>query len=307
MNTIALTIEHLRTMMDRRYTLVYLDRSCNLNNSADILSECIKEKSATPLYDHVSDWFVDAECDRIAEIVEELKSTCSEQGYTTEQIEEFFAENEDAIREEIQSRDDSDVVATLLRNTDKIPVRVVMHSNYDCINSHYFEDTYYYHESYFGAMVDALNLNPSKVAETFRETGIKYEGEFPDRVERNGNELVSYLHFAIEISNSVSPANNLTFIAMVDIEQLYNNQFEITEVTLPKGNVCGLFSSGSGGGSILEMELLHDVTLKLHEKPYDYYALEIDAQTDRGYSIKQTYGVIDSFFGKPLTIKQQAA
>lgn len=307
MTTTALTIDIVSSLMDKSYTIVYIDYTMNFNNSLELVNECINEKSATPLYDHVAEWLSDTEYDAVEENISELKNKCTEQGYTDIEVEQFFNEYADTIRDEIYKRDDSNMVRQLLRNTAKIPVRVVMHSNYDCINSHYFEGTYHYHESYFGAMVDALNLNPSKVAETFKDVGINCEGEFPDKSERNGKELVSYLHFAIEISNSVSPANNLTFIAMVDLEQLCNSDFELTEVTLPKGNVCGLFSSVYGGGSILEMELLQDVSLKLDEKPYDYYSLEIDTDTNNGYSIKETYGVIDSFFGKPLTINKQVA
>lgn len=307
MTTTALTIDTVHNLMDKSYTLVYVDYTMNLNNSLAVINECIKEKSATPLYDHITDWFSDIESNTADEYLEELKTKCTEHDYSDTEVEQFFEEYKDAIRDEIYKRDDSNTFRQLLRNTAKIPVRVVMHSNYDCINSHYFEGTYCYHESYFGAMVDALNLNPSKVAETFEDAGINYEDDFPDKSERNGNELVSYHQLAVEISNSVSPANNLIFIAMVDLEQLHDNEFELTEVTLPKGNVCGLFSSVCGGGSILEMELLQDVTLKLDEKPYDYYSLEIDTDTHNGYSIKETYGVIDSFFGKPLTIKKQVA
>ena len=51
------------------------------------------------------------------------------------------------------------------KNTDEIRVRVEMLSNYECINSNWLEsqEGYRYKESYFGDMIDALNLNPSKV------------------------------------------------------------------------------------------------------------------------------------------------
>lgn len=307
MNTRALTIEQIHDMMDRSYTLAWLDRSNNLDNSADVISRCLKEKSADPLYEHCNDWFAEIESDRTHEIIEELKSKCIEQGYTDEVVEEFFAENHDAIREEIQSRDDSNILQTLLRNSDDMPIRVEMHSNYDCINSHYFESRYSYQESYFGAMVDALNLNPNKVAEVFADEGIEIDGEFPNIDERNGKELVSYEHFAIEISNSVSPANLLVFIGAISLQELYDAQFDIKQVTLPKGNVCGIFSSNCGGGSLMEMELLHDVTLELNAKPYDYYSLCLDADDNRGYALKEVYGVVDSFFGKPIQIINQAA
>ena len=54
-------------------------------------------------------------------------------------MEEFFEEHEEEIREEIYNRNDSDILKELIKNTDDIPVRVEMLSNYDCINSNWLE------------------------------------------------------------------------------------------------------------------------------------------------------------------------
>ncbi|OON98907.1 MAG: hypothetical protein ATN35_03180 [Epulopiscium sp. Nele67-Bin004] len=104
-------------------------------------------------------------------------------------------------------------------------------------------------------MVDALNLNPKRVKELFESEDIECVGEFPDLAERDGNELVSYDSFATEVSNSISPANLLTFMAKVDVSELYERGFAVDEITIPKGNSCGLYSASSGGGSLLEMVL----------------------------------------------------
>lgn len=306
MNTKILTIEHICAMMDARYTLVDLDHSCNLNNSVEVLAQCIKERSATPLYEHITDWFFDVENDRIAEVVEELKSTCSEQGYPYDQIEECFVAYEETIREQIQNRDDSDVEGTLLRNTADFPIRIEMHSNYDCINSHGFEDSYSYRQSYFGDMVDRLNLNPHQVEQTFRKNELECVGDFPNLVERNGHELVSYLQFAQEVSNSVSPANLLTFMATINVTELFRSEFTIGQVTISRGNCCGLYSPSSGGGAIMAMELQYDLTLSLKGRStYDYCSLQLDADPHRGYALKQVYGVEDHFFGKAVIISKE--
>ena len=306
MNTTVLTINQLYKLMDKHYTLVYLDSNCNLNSSAKILIDCIKEKSVTPLLEHISDCFAFYEQDRIAEIIEELKSTCSSQGYSNEQIDLFFKRNADTIREEIQNRDDSNVVEELLRNTNDMPIRIEMHSNYDCINSHYFEEQYSYSNTYFGDMVDRLNLNPHEVKRVFTEHGIKCEGNFPNLSDRNGNEAVNYLQFAQEISNSVSPANLLTFMANINVIELYKTEFSIGQITLPKGNCCGLYSPTHGGGSIMEMELQRNITISLKGiTNFDYCALQIDADTDNSYSLKNVYGVIDSFFGKTAILHKE--
>ncbi len=297
-----LTTDAVIAMMDKRYTLVYLERENNLDNSIEVLSECVKQKSVEPLYDHINDWFLDCEEDAVVAIIDGLKSDCEELGYSEEYVEEFFDTNDDAIRTEIYNRDDADRFDTLVSNTSLLPIRVELHSNYDCINSHYFEGSYLYKDSYFGDMVDALNLNPAKVQEVFGENGIKCEGDYPNLIERNGLEVVSYMDFAREIANSVTPANLLTFTAMIDVSHLSEHNFSLGSVTIPKGNFCGLYSPSQGGGSIMEMELLKDLTLKIGAEGYDYYSLKFDGDTQVSHSMKDVYGLLDTAFGKHINI-----
>lgn len=304
MNTQELTLNNVVECMQKAYTLTYTDYTTNLNNSMDIVLECLGKKSADPLFDFANEY---EQGEQVQQIIEELKESLSEQGYTQEQIETLFSDNEDAIRDEIYSRDDSDIVGALVRNTRDIAIRVELHSNYDCINSHHFEGCYSYEESYFGAMVDALNLNPRKVQERFKEVGIQTEGIFPDKAERNGSEWVGYIYFATEIENSSSPANLLTFVATLSLIDLYDAGFDLKDITLPENNVCGIFSSTYGGGSAMEMPLMKRVTIRLNEKPYDYFSLCIDADRDYGYSIKETYGVTDEFFGRTARIIKSVA
>ena len=299
-----LTFDNVVECMQKAYTLTYTDYTTNLNNRMDIVAECLGKKSAEPLYDFANEF---EQGEQLESIIEELKESLTEQGYTEEQIETLFSDNEDAIRDEIYSRDDSDIVGALVKNTRDIAIRVELHSNYDCINSHHFEGTYHYEESYFGAMVDTLNLNPRKVQERFNEIGIQTEGIFPDKAERNGSEWVGYIYFATEIMNSTAPANLLTFTATLRLSDLYDAGFDLKEITLPENNVCGIYSSTYGGGSAMEMPLLKRVTIRLNEKPYDYFSLCIDADRDNGYSIKDTYGVTDDFFGRPITVTKNIA
>ncbi|MFR9618943.1 MAG: hypothetical protein SNI12_05425, partial [Rikenellaceae bacterium] len=251
-----LTYKQVVEMMEKEYTLIYLDPSNNLNSLTQTLNDCITNKSVDDLFDQINYTYDEAEAYRKDEIVEELKAKCTEQGYSEEEIEEVFERYTIELRDEISERDSDGerLTETLLRNTDEQLVRIEMHSNYDCINSHQFERVYSYEQSYFGDMVDALCLNPSKVQSEFEGAGLKCEGAFPDKVERNGKEYVSYLSFATEISNSVTPANLLTFMGKLNIEELYKADFIVGQVTIPKGNCCGLYSPSNGGGSLMEME-----------------------------------------------------
>ncbi|MDH6341917.1 hypothetical protein M2480_000580 [Parabacteroides sp. PFB2-12] len=182
--------------------------------------------------------------------MENLKKELTHMGYKKWEAEKFFEENEDEIKDTIYDRDDSDPLKDIIRNSSKIPVRIELLSNYDCINSHWLESSrgYSYEESYFGDMVDALNLNPSQVKEILLQYGEKAIGRFPDKKSRNGKEQVCYQQFYEELINSCCGANLLTYIATIDIRDLYKSDFNLSEIYIPKGNKCGLYSSMQGGG-----------------------------------------------------------
>lgn len=193
----------------------------------------------------------------------------------------------------------------LIRNTDDIPVRVEMLSNNDCINSNWFESQcgYRYDESYFGDMIDSLNLNPAKVKKLLTGHGYKVYGRFPNRKSRDGKEQVSYEQFYEEMLNSCCSANLLVYVGKVSLKDLYDADFSVDEVIIPKGNYCGLFSSAFGGGSLLEMELKQDVPLKLKRKNGCDYRFRLDAERSKyDYSIQHVYGVDDSFFGNTVSL-----
>ena len=66
-------------------------------------------------------------------------------------------------------------------------------------------------------------------------------------------------------------------------------------------NCCGIFSSMYGGGSLLEMELLKDVRLKLEVRDYHGFRFRLDSENSKyECSIKHVYGVCDSFFGEKI-------
>ena len=134
------------------------------------------------LWKKAGEWYGDAEYEAVHGIMEKLKEECFVfNDFDEHEVDAFFDEHEDAIRDEIYSRNDSDVVKDLIRYTDDIPIRVEMLSDYDCINSNWFESQggYSYEESYFGDMVDSLNLNPAQVKETADEPRLQSLRAFP--------------------------------------------------------------------------------------------------------------------------------
>ena len=299
-------MELVKSLMDKNYTLSWVDYNDNLDNCRDTIQKCLEERSCESLWEKVDGGIHEAEWEAVRAIATELLDECITcYGFDEEAVEQFFNEHEDEISEEIYSRNDSDTLEELLKNTDDIPVRVEMLSNYDCINSNWLEshEGYRYRESYFGDMIDALNLNPARVKRMLVEKGYTVNDEFPDKKYRDGKEQVSYEQFYRELINSCCGANLLTYIGKVSLQELYDTGFSLKEVIIPKGNRCGIFSSMYGGGSLLEMELRKDVRLKLEVRDYHGFRLRLDNERSKHEcSIKHVYGVCDSFFGERISL-----
>ncbi len=260
-------------LMDKNYSLTYVDYRENLNSRLDTIEKCINKQSGDSLFEDIDDWYCQQKLDTVEDIMESLKKELVKAGYKKWEAGKFFEENREEIEESIYSRNDSAPLQDLLRNTDDIPVRVVLISDYDCINSHWLESSggYSYEESYFGDMVDALNLNPRKVKRILLEHGEKIWGGFPDKRSRNREEQVSYEQFYEELENSTCGANLLTYVATVRMQELYDADFKLPEIIISKGNKCGIYSSMQGGGSLMEMELIQDVRLILKAGDFPYF------------------------------------
>lgn len=299
----TLTLDFVKSLMEPSYTLVWTDYNDNLDNHLDIIRKCLDRRNCDCLWEKADEWYGDAEYEAVHGIMEKLKEECFVfNDFDEHEVDAFFDEHEDAIRDEIYSRNDSDVVKDLIRYTDDIPIRVEMLSDYDCINSNWFESQggYSYEASYFGDMVDSLNLNPAQVKNLLTSHGYKVYGRFPNRKSRNGKEQVSYEQFYEELINSCCGANLLTYIGKVSLKELYDADFSLKEVIIPKGNCCGLFSSTYGGGSLLEMELKQDVKLKLEVKGCNGFRFRLDDERSKyDYSIQHVY---DSFFNNAVSI-----
>lgn len=302
----TLTLDFVKSLMEQSYTLVWTDYNDNLDNHLDIIRKCLEKQNCECLWEEVDKWYFEAEWNAVREIIDKLKEECTEfYDFDEDEADAFFDEHNDEIRDEIYSRNDSNVIKELISNTDDIPVRIEMLSNNDCINSNWFESQcgYRYDESYFGDMIDSLNLNPAKLKKLLTGHGYNVYGRFPNRKSRDGKEQVSYEQFYKEMLNSCCSANLLVYIGKVSLKDLYDADFSVDEVIIPKGNCCGLFSSAFGGGSLLEMELKQDVPLKLKKQNGCDYRFRLDAERSKyDYSIQHVYGVDDSFFGNTVSL-----
>jgi len=298
-----ITLEQIINLLPKQVELIYIDYRDNLDEHLLILQECLDAGSFDKLYESIDEWFYDAQFDGLSYVIEELKSDI-ENEFDIEDASHIIEDYEDEITDVIYERDISNPLKDLFRNTSDIPVRVSMYSNYDCINSHHFEGGYSYKDSYFGAMVDTLKLNPAKVKKMLVSYGVEVYGAFPNLKYRDGKELVSYKDFWQEIGNSICGANLLVFVGTIEASNILDLE-KLNKIKIPKGNNCGLFSSFQGGGSLIEMELKQDFVIDLNKQgktKYDTFGITIDCKGSGGYSVDEVYGVTRHFWGNKIEI-----
>ena len=122
-----LTMEFVKSLMDKSYTLVWVDYNDNLDNCRDTIQKCLEERSCESLWEKVDEWYGDAEWEAVREIVSKLKDECIRfHDFGEEEVDKFFQEHEDEIREEIYDRNDSDTLKELLK-----PVQGILFRGYD--------------------------------------------------------------------------------------------------------------------------------------------------------------------------------
>lgn len=310
-----LTLDVVTSEMDAQYRLFYSDPIDNLNDYLDTVQECIEMHSKNALYE-VVDQMTDLQIDEaVYEVMGELKTKLEEKGYPANEVDTFFSDYEGEIMDEIHIRDVSGPIEQLVNNTGldgQVRAYIDMTSSFDCVNSYELESEngFSYNKSYFGDMIDQLNLNPSKVEKLLHAEGAKTVGVFPDIPARDGQEFVRYDQFIEELVNNPD-LGLLVFLTKVDLKELVDKDFDVQEVVVPKGNRCGLFFSGVGSGSILGMELQRDIKLDVrHEEAGHRMWLTLDDKSvKRGCSIQETYDFAypDEVFGRKAELSSNEA
>ena len=150
----------------------------------------------------------------------------------------------------------------LLRNTPDVRIRVVIHSNYEGVN-----------------YADRGN-GDFKDSEYIKEIKKLLRGKYDKK------------SFQDELDNICSSCNQLIFYFKSSVEDLIdiNKNFK-NKVTIPKEALCGFFDSWNGSGSLLEIKLLKDVTLKKQWGETKYDSVDIVLDEKNSYSVEATYGL----------------
>ena len=310
-----LTLDVVISEMDAQYRLFYSDPMDNLNDYLNILQECIESHSKEALYEVVDQATDDQIDEAVYEVMGALKTKLEDKGYPANEVDDFFSDYEGEIVDEIHVRDVSEPIEQLVNNTGldgQVCAYIDMTIGFDCVNSYELESEngFAYKNTYFGDMIDQLNLNPSKVEELLHVEGAKTVGVFPELSARDGQEFVRYDQFVQELVKNPD-LGLLVFLTKVDLKDLVDKDFDFQEVVVPKGNRCGLFFSGIGSGSILGMELQRDIKLYMrHEEEGRSMWLTLDDKSvKRGCSIQETYDFAypDKVFGRKAELSSNEA
>jgi|688.fasta_scaffold290541_2 hypothetical protein len=307
MTTEKITLEQVIELLPKNVSLHYVDYNESLDGNTKIFAEAM-EKGGYAIDESLFEIFSDNEWEGVQYVLDELKEDiCRKFDIEENEAEDILQEFDEEIRDEIYNRDDSTPTKDILRNTSPVPVRVSLYSNYDCMNSWWFESQspISYQESYIGAAIDALNLNPAKVKKMFTEKGVKVCGKWPNLKGRDGKEYVKYPDFWVELENQSCPAVLLTIVGSIDAADFLDiPEGGINKITIPAGNNVGFFSSWQGGGSTIEASLQRPFTIDLkgHKATkYDHWSLQIDGDKESGYGIDYSYGVTRQFWGNNIT------
>jgi hypothetical protein len=244
-----------------------------------------------------SGYIFDLEDEKIKSILSDFEEELEAEGFS---LENDMSELRDMFIEYIEVDMN---IPDLLRNTYAI-ARVELMSNYDCLNSNWYEQQsggYGFQEHYFSDVIKALNINPKELKKHFVENDIRFYGNAVDYSKRNDKVLIDYKELISELDNNCCGATLLTFAIKLDMSDLYksglmyeNGIDKIKQIKLYKGTRIGFYSSFQGGGSPFDMELQRDTIINLNfDDKYFGFRLVSD---DKGYSMQDCYGVSEDFF-----------
>ena len=205
------------------------------------------------MQDEIWENSLDYICDLENELLKNMQNEFSE-------LQEFEIS---ALRDEFFNYISSDMnIEQLIRNTPSVRIRVVIHSNYEGIG---WQD---------------------------RDYGIIYKHDYIKALKRIFKNKIDWKSFNQELNNICSSVNQFIFYMKCDIESLIGIKEKFKKsITIPKNAWAGFFDSWNGSGSVLEVKLLEDITLKKQYGKTEYDSIDIVLDENNKYSVKEVYGL----------------
>lgn len=271
----------------------------DMSNILETLQECIEGFDMQGMY----------------EIFEEEWHECC--NYTTDdEIEkikrkvtfELNEEEEEWVRDQVEENINNSVIDEAAKNTSYIPVRIMLNSNHDCTNSFWFETNgrgVGVEENYLGDVLKFTGINPQEFKKAVLDEGYETHGKFQKRKDKGFFFAKDLMAEYEELSSPVSLFTMIGYMSASEIIKLILKPKGERKITIPKGTNYGFYSSSHGGGSIFDAETKEELVLDLEwngKTGYDSLSLKIDSVD--GYSLKDCYGVCESFFKKEFKVKE---
>lgn len=179
-----------------------------------------------------------------------------------------------------------------------VPVRLVLYSNYDCINSFHTESDGYriitIEDSYLGDVIKRLSINPQDIKNLGKEKELKPVGKFG---KTKFNDSIDIKEFWTELENTGS-ACLFCFAGEMPLKYFLNEENKKPQkVKVLKNTQYGFFGSWQGCGSPFDATLKNDIVLEINkhlDTEYDEWRILLDGED--GYSMDDVYGLSPSFY-----------
>lgn len=113
-----LTLEVIKDNLQESYNLIYVDYRESLDEQMDELQNSIINGNFYNFDDKINDWYWESRHNEVNVVIDDLKITLKNNGYSLDNFEDF----EDIIYDMINERDNSNVFTQLLKNTSKTPI-----------------------------------------------------------------------------------------------------------------------------------------------------------------------------------------
>ena len=309
-----LAIDDIYDLLEESYQLRSVVETDNLNNSLVELQDCLDMGDVSFFYDLLDSYFRDSDLDAADKVLYNLvEEELGHRGITEEEVRAFingpdyddldidyesYQDITDYVRS-LQTFDDNDYIYTLLRQTGEDGILNVRVSGIYALEPPVLSPlkfSYSNGESAIGKAIDQLQLNPIKVTDELQKLGVPFKADFPNLSERNGNEYVSYTSFANEVKGLSPELGNLMFLAKIDLVDMFENDFLVHSITIPKGNKCGFQNSP------FEMTLDKDLTVELYKSIERSHIVIEDKSIDDSRSIGKRLNATSETYGKVASI-----
>ena len=113
-----LSLEIIKDNLQESYNLIYIDYRDNLDEQMEEMQNSIINGNFDNFDEKIDNWYWDSVNDSINEEIYELKKQLKSKGYSLDNFEDF----EDVVYDIICSRDNSNPLPNLIKNTSKTPI-----------------------------------------------------------------------------------------------------------------------------------------------------------------------------------------